>query len=151
MLATVVVKRGSDTTQDGTAGLTRRALIGLGGGVVLTLSGGGVASALTGPSAAAAKRIWSRSTYVPLIGESFAVRGHRSPVKLVDIRDLRHRAAGSDCAFTLVFSALDGTVLSPDLPTLSHPAVGTFSMFLSPGARSGSSQPFYAVVDRTHG
>lgn len=145
-----MVERGFDTTKAGTAGLTRRALIGLGGGVVLTLSGGAVASALIRPSAAA-QRIWSRSTYVPLVGDSFAARGHTSPLKLVEILDLPQRPAGSDEAFTLVFRGPGGATLGPDIPTLSHPAVGRFSMFLSPGAGSGSSQPFYAVVDRTHG
>lgn len=151
MLASVE-ERGRSSTTPATAGLTRRALIGLGGGIVLTMGGGGgVASALMRPSAATAKRIWSRSTYEPLVGNSFAVRGHQSPLKLVEILDLPHRPAGSDRAFTLVFSAPRKTALSPDLPALSHPEVGTFSMFLSPGASSGSSQHFYAVIDRTHG
>lgn len=129
--------------------MTRRALIGLGGGVVLSLTGGGIASAAMRSGLGLSRRIWRRSTYAALVGNSFAVGGLATHLRLIEITDLPHRPTGSDDAFGLVFSGPRNEALAMELPTLSHPALGSFSMLLSPGRRSRSSRRYFAVIDRT--
>jgi hypothetical protein len=144
-----VATRGSSTTAGGTVTVTRRALIGLGGGVALSLTGAGIASAAMRSGLGLSRRIWSRSTYGSLVGSSFAVGGLATRLRLIEITDLPHRPTGSDEAFGLVFSGPSDEAFPVELPALSHPALGRFSMLLSPGPRSGSSRRYFAVIDRT--
>src|SRR5436305_14815341 len=79
--------------------LTRRIVLRLGCASGVTLVGG---SALAGTTLAATG-IWRRSTYVPLVGQSFTIRGYSSPAQLVRIDDLPGAPVGSDRAFDIVF------------------------------------------------
>jgi hypothetical protein len=118
---------------------------------MLTLAGGGAAVAAVRRSAAAATSVWSRASYAPLVGASFYIRGYRS-VQLLAIEDLPFRPAGSDNAFLLRFRTTSGAgPLPAGLPSLNHPSLGTFSLFLTPGVVSRSGRGFMAVIDRTHG
>jgi hypothetical protein len=143
------------STQEHDAGtgakLTRRAAIGLGGGAMLALAGNGTALALVGPIAASGSRVWRRSTYRPLVGHAFAVAGSATTLALEAIDDLPHRPAGSEHAFALRFRQTAGGRSMPrTLPTLQHPALGRFEMFLVAGEER-TGQTYRAVIDRTHG
>jgi hypothetical protein len=130
--------------------LTRRRLIGMGigGGAVLTLAAGGPASALARVLSA---DVFSRATYTPLIGQSFTVKGLKTPLRLLSVGDVPFRPAGSDLAFILGFDApAHVTALPGDPSLLSHPRLGQFGMFLTPGTASGGREPFTAIVDRTY-
>jgi hypothetical protein len=128
--------------------VTRRAALKLGCASGATLIGGSV---LAVPSLAATG-IWRRSTYVPLIGQTFTVRNYKSPLQLVRIDDLPARPAGSQNAFALEFHAAGGaTALPRGVPRLSNSSLGSFSMFISPVLSDGSGTTFVAVIDRTHG
>jgi hypothetical protein len=134
--------------------VTRRRLIGLGvgGGAALALTAGGPASALARVSATIIPNAFSRSTYTPLVGAAFTVKGLSSSLRLVAIGDVPFRPAGSDLAFTLSFDAPARVAALPgDPPLLSHPKLGRFSMFLTPGAVAGGRMVFTATVDRTYG
>lgn len=128
--------------------LTRRTVLKLGCASGVTLVGG---SALAGTSLAATG-IWSRSTYVPLVGQSFTIRGYSSPAQLVRIDDLPGAPVGSDRAFALVFRMSgDAGALPNGLRRLTNPSLGSFSMFLSPALSKSSDTPLVAVINRTHG
>ncbi len=137
---------------DSTAKLTRRGLMGLGGGIALTLAGGGVAAAAVGKSAAGATNVWSRASYTPLVGASFYIGGYRS-VRLLAIEDLPARPAGSDSSFLLRFRTSTGAGPLPEgLPSIYHPSLGSYPMFLVPArVQAGSQRNFLAFVDRTNG
>jgi hypothetical protein len=141
-----------DSVMDSTAKLTRRGLMGLGGGLALTFAGGGVAAAAARKSAAAATSVWSRASYSSLVGASFYIRGYRS-VQLLGIEDLAGRPPGSDGAFLLRFRTSGGAGPLPEgLPSLYHPALGSFPMFLVPAkVQAGAKRNFLAVIDHTHG
>ncbi|HEY2769720.1 MAG TPA: hypothetical protein VGI87_04100 [Solirubrobacteraceae bacterium] len=114
----------------------------------MTVIGGSV---LASPSLAATG-IWRRSTYVPLVGQSFTVRGYSTPLQLIRIDDVSKRLAGSQKAFVLIFRASGGPGALPHgLPRLSNSSLGSFSMFLSPVLSQSSDATFAAVIDRTHG
>ncbi len=131
--------------------LTRRALLGAGGGAVLTLFGGGTASALAATRRASGSRVWRRSSYHPLVGHAFSVRGSHARLRLASVENLPARPAGSENAFALTFKTSSPVTLPHGLPTLHHPALGRFQLFLVPAAASGASAGFFAVIDRTHG
>jgi hypothetical protein len=131
-------------------GLTRRTFVALGGSAALTLAGAGVLTAAARAQAVAGARIWSRATYLPLVGQSFGVSGYKGSLVLTAVRDLPFRPVGSDDAFSLTFSASAGA-LADGLPELHRPGVGSFAMFLAPGEASGSGWSYSAVIDRTYG
>jgi hypothetical protein len=126
------------TTSDG---LTRRSL----------LAGGGAAAlAFALPAAATAVRSTRshlrRSTYSGLVGQRFAVQGTSAAIALTAVSDLTAHQRGSEDAFALRFHAPAGVRLA-DVPTLRHARLGSFALFLTPGA----GQSYTAVVNRTHG
>jgi hypothetical protein len=141
-----------DSVMDATAKLTRRGLMGLGGGFALTLVGGTAAAAAVRTWRVAAVTPWRRSSYVPLIGKSFSVSGYDSPLRLLSVEDLIARPAGSENAFLLRFQSAAGAgPLPAGLPSLHHPALGRFPLFLTTGKVLSSGRRFMAVIDRTHG
>ncbi|MGA2010079.1 MAG: hypothetical protein ABSH51_06045 [Solirubrobacteraceae bacterium] len=129
--------------------MTRRALLQAGGGAALTLAGGRTAERLVG-LASATDPVWSRRSYRRLMGHAFTVHGSQARLHLASIENLPDRPAGSDGAFALTFRAPAAVRLPHGLPSLHHPALGRFEMFLVPGDGSGPSTSFRAVIDRTH-
>lgn len=122
-----------------------------GGGAALTLFGGGTASALAAKRIVRGSRLWRRSSYHPLVGHAFSVHGSHARLRLASVENLPARQAGSENAFALSFETSSPVTLPHGLPTLHHPALGSFQMFLVPAAASGPSAGFFAVIDRTHG
>jgi hypothetical protein len=137
---------------DATAKLTRRGLMGLGGGIALTFAGGTAAAAAVRTWHAVAVTPWRRASYVPLIGTSFSVAGYGSPLRLISVENLPARPAGSEDAFLLRFQSAAGAgPLPAGLPSLQHPALGRFPLFVTPGIVSRSGRRFLAVIDRAYG
>ena len=141
-----MTKWGTYPVTDTTAKLTRRGLLELGGtAFALTLTGVGTASALTTLSP------WRRASYLPLVGQSFSVRGYASPLTLTSVGDLQSGPAGSDNAFALMFRTPSGARPMPSsLGVLTHATLGTFSLMLVPGEAPGSARGYVAVINRVH-
>jgi hypothetical protein len=107
------------------------------------------------PAAAAARRRallhLRRSSYRGLVGQPFTVQGARAKLRLVTVRDLNRHQAGSDNAFALIFQAPRGAPRIPEaVPTLHHPALGSFALLLCAGAPSSSGLRYAAIVNRLH-
>ncbi len=136
---------------DATARLTRRGLMGLGGGIALTFAGGTAAAAAVRTWQPAATTPWRRSAYARLIGQTFSVRGYASALTLAAVRDLHHAPAGSEHAFALHFQTPDGAPAIPSsLGVLAHPTLGTFPLMLVSGDAPGAARGYVAVINRTH-
>lgn len=93
--------------------------------------------------------------FVPHLGSTFFVRNGPevlpSRVKLVEALPRRpHRADRPDVtgeAFSLIFAGQITGQLGARIPTVTHPAVGRFRLFLSPVGRGVKRQEYEAVVD----
>jgi hypothetical protein len=140
--------------------LTRRGLLALGAGAVVTVglrswepawpagSGSGVSAA----AAAGAPATLRRSTYTALAYPRFATGG--VSLELVGVGDLPASAlAGRDDAFRLVFRApaADGASLVQGTRRLRHAQLGAFDLFLTPGERGPRWAHVTAVVNRSPG
>ena len=120
----------------------------------------GAAAMLGGPTALARAATGStpkhllRSSYLPLAGQQFRVGGRLLQLGVVDDlagADGDSALRGHPEAFALTFygppNALGATV-----QTFSHPAVGTYSLLITPvGAVEGQVQRYEVVVDRSVG
>jgi hypothetical protein len=98
--------------------------------------------AIAGPAlaATAATSPLRRSTFRPLLGKAFTLtsRGKSYTAKLVEIGDFNAATAGSDRAFTLLFS---GSVPSEGICVVSSAKACTFSLFVAPvTAKAGVAQ-----------
>jgi hypothetical protein len=120
----------------GTPGVTRRSLLRTGGAATLVALVGtrpwSVASAAAADSAPAYLR---RSSYLPLVGETFRV-GTRS-LRLEEVGGER------EDVFGLTFS---GDPLEQGIHNLRHPRLGTFALFIAPVGVAADKQ---IVVDRS--
>jgi hypothetical protein len=119
-----------------TPGVTRRSLLRTGGAATLVALVGtrpwSVASAAAADSAPAYLR---RSSYLPLVGETFRV-GTRS-LRLDEVGGER------EDVFGLTFS---GDPLEQGIHNLRHPQLGTFALFIAPVGAAVDKQ---IVVDRS--
>jgi hypothetical protein len=124
---------------------------------VFLRSGAAAAVVLSVPSSALARRWqrpshWLRSSYRPLVGQRFTVRGSKVQLKLTAVHDLNKRQAGSENAFALIFHSPPGAPrLKNQVPQLDHPALGRFKLLISPGEASRNGQPYAAIINRLHG
>ena len=119
----------------------------------------GVAAVLGGPAALARAAGETpshllRSSYVPLAGQQFGVAG--KVVRLGVVDDLAGAADDADLrghpeAFALTFHG-PPAAFAPAVQTFTHPALGRFSLFVTPvGAVEGQLQRYEVVVDRSVG
>ena len=133
---------------DSRRGLTRRALIKLGGATGLAMTTGGTALArqVRRPSHL------RRSSFVPLVGQRFAIAGAgASALQLLAVSDLSSGQRDSENAFALTFAG-PRTASAPvtTLPELRHPVLGSFPLFVTEGATTAASQHYDAVINRVH-
>ncbi len=103
------------------------------------------AFAADGPAAA-----WRRASYAPLVGHGFSIRGTATRIRLSAVTDLPHAPAGSNDAFGLMFAVPHGSIDTNRLPTLHHPMIGSFPLFVTPAATVRGTQHFQAVINRSH-
>ena len=95
------------------------------------------------PAGAAAKRPGptrlERRVFSPLVGSTFTIGGTRA--KLVALRDLTSRDAGSNSRFSLLFSA--SASFAATTYDVSHPSLQTFRLYLGP---VGQTAAYYEAV-----
>ena len=78
-----------------------------------------------------------RRDFEPLVGQVFTVEGNpAAALTLVALDDVPH-CANRDRSFRAVFAVTAAEGLSQNLWQLSHPAVGTHDVFLSPNDAAG--------------
>ena len=134
-------------------GMTRRQALQLGAATSAAAMLGGPTALARAATSGTPKHLL-RSSYLPLAGQQFRVGGKLLQLGVVD--DLAGAEGDSDLrghpeAFALTFygppNALGATV-----QTFSHPAIGTYSLLLTPvGAVEGQVQRYEVVVDRSVG
>ena len=93
-----------------------------------------------------------RSSYLGLVAESFRV----GPVdlRLLSVEDLAGAAVdkslkGREDAFVLVFSGPLGAALDGGTHAVTHPALGTFELFVSAVEQPQTDRRYEAVIDRS--
>ena len=136
-------------------GLTRRRLVQAGGAATAVLYLGG----LTGSaSAAGVPSFLTRSAYTSLADPRFGAvtgSGLTTTLRLTPVADLARAGqepafAGREDAFALLFSGPAGLVLDSGIHELRNPALGAFSVFISPvQASANGEQRYEVVVDRS--
>lgn len=145
---------------------TRRRLLAVGGAAALALA---IEPAVRlvervsapGPSPRARGSSFLRtSTFAPLLGERFTLRGDtggRVPARLVEIRNLRRGAqrgtvrGHAEEAFALRFHApRSAPRIGQGVHRLHHPALGTFSLLVTPSGTGRRGQDYEAVINRLH-
>jgi hypothetical protein len=124
-----------DRTSD-IRGVTRRSLLQTGGGAALVaLIGVGPWSAAKALAAESAPAYLRRSSYLPLVGDTFRTGSQTVRLDQVD--------GDREDMFGLVFS---GALLAQGVHRLSHPQLGTFALFIAPVGAVGDQQ---VVIDRS--
>ncbi len=137
---------------DWTETITRRTAVKLGAASAATLAGTQGSALAKVTSRARRDHAWRRSTYVPLVGQRFRVKGSTVPLRLTAIRDIQGAPRGSENGFELVFHSSRKRSFRAKLPpTLRHPGLGSVDLFVTPGEGTARGQSFSAVINRVHG
>jgi hypothetical protein len=94
-----------------------------------------------------------RSSYTGLTGDAFTASGGGGSASLTldGVGDLPDAAAGAVDAFALAFSGAASAPLHQGIRTLSHPALGSFDVFVAAVERPDDRQRYEVVVDRSRG
>jgi hypothetical protein len=103
------------------------------------------------PASAAAANPLARSTYAPLVGQTFTLSQNGASVSAVldSIDDLTSAPAGkADSCFSVVFTSAAGSSLPEGISTVAHRRLGAPQLFLAPVDRGATAQHFQAVVNR---
>jgi hypothetical protein len=124
-------------------GFTRRALLKSGCASAVALAVPGAAWA------AASQSYLKRSSYLPLVGQTFTVLGSGVSLQLTAVQDIAGAPAGSNDAFALIFGAAPGARAIKAVPTLSQPSLGSFQLLLAPGQASSAGASYSAIINRT--
>ena len=77
-----------------------------------------------------------RSHFQPLLGHSFSIAGEVSELRLVSLAALPHTLHG-DRSFSALFELSRPGALLQDTWEISHPALGSHAVFLSPSDAQG--------------
>jgi hypothetical protein len=89
----------------------------------------------------------TRSTFLPRKGTAFTVQDSArrtiSKLKLAAVQDLDKRSPGSQTRFSLTFTVLSGRRPASGTYRFTHPAIGVFSMFITPVGRAGEIQAVF--------
>ena len=133
--------------------MTRRHLVLAGGVAGAALYLGGLPSSA---AAADAPAYLSRASYARRTGARFSAKtvgGRTVTLRLTAVTDLvRARTEpalrGRDDAFALTFSGASADVLGSGIRRLNHPALGWFSVFITPVGPATTVQAYEVVVDR---
>lgn len=92
-----------------------------------------------------------RSSYEPLVGQTFTLQGWPRYLRLVAVQDLDPAQAGSENAFALVFHSRPGAKSLAHLtPMFHHRQLGSFRMMVTPGLPSARGQTYTAIINRLH-
>jgi hypothetical protein len=94
-----------------------------------------------------------RSTFSPLLGQTFRVagEGHVAHVVLSEVNDLIPvLKANDENRFSLLFSGPAHGPHMDEIAEFHHGDIGTFSMFVTPVDRVVNSLHYEAVVNRAH-
>ena len=145
-----------DASSDFSSGLTRRRLVQLGAGAGVALYLGGYERLSSAAGATGAPAPLRRSSYTLLAERRFQVDVDGIPqlLQLVGAGDLPVAATvptlqGLEDAFALEFAGDLGGAFAQGTRELSHPQLGTFSLFLAPIERQTATQTYEAIIDRT--
>jgi hypothetical protein len=136
------------------ASITRR-------GLLVAGAGGAVVASLAGPSSVLAKgkrfvtrTHLRRSSYTPLVGTDFQLRGgalYKTPLRLVEISNLAYPAKPTvnvqEKAFYLTFDGPIGAPLAAGSYRASHPDLGKFDLAISDGWPAGSAWRYVATFN----
>lgn len=96
-------------------------------------------------------------SFSPYVGTQFSISLNRFrtvEVTLVEVEDLRPAAikesaiAGKDC-FSIVFQGPSNLPLKQDTYRLSHPALGTFSLLVTPVYAKQRGRFYAAIINRS--
>jgi hypothetical protein len=125
--------------------LTRRAVLALAGGTVLTGLVGASAAGRTGGRSARLHR----SRFVHLVGARFDLEaaGVRSAARLESVDDLVAGEVGDDLAYSLLFRPLTGPEPVSGIRLLRAPGLSRVPLFLEPVDR-GSARRLQAVINQ---
>jgi hypothetical protein len=132
--------------------LTRRSLLHAGAiGAAASLAG--LRPWAPAPAAAVPGHLL-RSSYTGLVGQSFTIGS--ADLRLRSVGDLAGAAvdkslAGSEDAFVLAFSGPLDAALEGVTHAVTHPALGSFELFVSEVGQPRSERRFEAVIDRSVG
>jgi hypothetical protein len=132
------------------AALTRRGLLQAGGVAGFAALAGGRPWAPASASAATRPSPLARSTYTGITGTAFQVG--TQTLELVGVADLPSAAtdrklAGSEDAFSLLFTGPAGNPLKQGVQAFSHPQVGNFELFIVPVEMTTGLQRYEVVVN----
>ena len=86
-------------------------------------------------------------TFQPLIGSSFVIAGSDDALELVEANALGSGPSGSRDPFSLLFLRRSNAVLLDDTYTLTHPALGSFEMFIVPVAQDAEGVRYEAIFN----
>jgi hypothetical protein len=115
-----------------------------------------LSEAVTGGSSGAgtAASVFRRSTFAPLVGSRFELRGTRGAsvrARLVEVRDLRGAPAGSKAgegAFALLFHGPRSPRLEQGMYELRHPGVAADRLLLVPSGTGRRGQDYEVVINQ---
>ena len=133
--------------------MTRRSLLQAGAAATAaSLLGGRLWSPAT--ASAAVPGHLRRSAYTGLTGGTFRAGG--TELRLLSVADLAGVAsqpalAGSEDAFALAFAGPLGAPVESGIQTFSHPALGSFDLFVTPVDLPDGDRRYEVVVDRSVG
>jgi hypothetical protein len=125
--------------------LSRRSVLAVAGGTIVTLLPGPLAAASVKSRSAELKR----SRFLRLVGFHCALEagGLRSTARLESVDDLRSGTAGDDLAFSLLFRPLTGPEPVAGIRIVRAPGLEPVELFLVPVDR-GPALRLQAVVNR---
>jgi len=134
-------------------GLGALALAGVAAGaaVINTTSANGAAGVKGSPriSRLGAREL-RRETFQPLVGSKFTLHtaGGTQDVVLTALRPHQAARPGKGECFSLLFSVPPKGAAESSTYAMTHPALGTFGMFVSAVGQPGTSQRYEAVINR---
>lgn len=92
------------------------------------------------------------SDFAKLVGQSFRVHAnalHSVALELAEVQTNLAPTLGGEC-YSLIFHSRDNRVLTQNTYRIEPSPVGTFSLFIVPGARSADGQNYIAVINHIH-
>lgn len=116
--------------------------------VVLASPAAATASSVAGRSQAS---YWRRSTYSPLVGDTFHLTGSEDAIPLVlsQISDLQPTATpGAENQFSLLFTAPGRQVRAQGVYNLQHSDLGTVGLLIVPVDRGLSMRQYQVIVNQ---
>ena len=95
-----------------------------------------------------------RSTYTQLLGQSFTVvqeNGARTPLTLIEVRDLARPAISGEGTFALRFEGPAGPYVQHSSLAVEQGELGSFQLAVMPVGRAAAQQDYEAIINRRIG